>query len=214
VFGDESGDLGFTRSKGASRFFILTTVTMDDCAALTEDLRALRHQLAWEEIDHPGPFHAQGDPSPLRRRVFEVLERRDFRVDSLILEKPKAQPHMRATPEKFYKYAWFYLMKFLAPQIASRDDEFLVVAASVGTKKKREAFYEGVRSVMWQVAPTSTCRTACWDARSDGCLQAADYCSWALQRKWENGDVNAYARIEDKICSEFELFSRGGRYFY
>jgi hypothetical protein len=41
----------------------------------------------------------------------------------------------------------------------------------------------------------------------------ADYCCWALSRKWEKGDDRSYALIQDKIRSEFDVF-RSGRTFY
>jgi hypothetical protein len=47
VFADEAGDFAFKRSAGASRYFILGTVTMADCRVGTE----LRDE---EEVIHPG----------------------------------------------------------------------------------------------------------------------------------------------------------------
>lgn len=213
LFADESGDFTFSRDKQASRFFILTTVTMADCAAINASLVDLRHALAWEGIDHPGPFHASSDPAPTRARVYDAVASHEFRIDSLILEKPKAQPSIRPTPERFYQYAWFYLMKYLTPQLARAGDQLLVVAASIGTKKKRRAFYSGLQDVMLQVAAVDW-RTACWTAASDPCLQVADYCGWAIQRKWENNDSSAYERIAGKIQSEYDLFRFGRTNYY
>jgi hypothetical protein len=175
VFADESGDFTFKRDN-ASRFFILTTVALDDCAPALGALNALRHELAWEGRDgrhHYGPFHANYDPNPVRNRVFDAIDGLDFRIDSIILEKSKAKPSIRKTAERFYQYAWYYLMRYLAGQLVSRS-ELLVVAASIGTNKKRSAFYDGVRDVLAQVSRIKY-RTACWSADCDGCLQVADY---------------------------------------
>ncbi len=57
-------------------------------------------------------------------------------------------------------------------------------------------------------------RTACWESSSDGCLQVADYCGWAIQRKWEAGDAAAHSQIADKIRSEYNLFGRGSTVYY
>jgi len=90
----------------------------------------------------------------------------------------------------------------------------LVVSASLAAKKaKREAFYQGVREVMWQVSRI-TYKTACWEAGSDACLQAADYCGWAIQRKWEAGDRGPYGRIAKSVRSEYDLFARGATRYY
>jgi uncharacterized protein DUF3800 len=212
VFADESGNFDFSQSRGATRYFILTAITLKECSRINADLQDLRHQMAWEGIDHPGPFHASHDPGRVRDRVFRLLDSHDFHVDALVLEKAKAQPKIRSSQELFYQYAWYYLMKYVTPRIFTR--ELLVVSASVGSrKKKRLAFYNGVQDVLRQVGRV-TFRTACWDAGSDACLQVADYCGWAIQRKWESGDTGAYERIAPKVRSEFDLWARGKTLYY
>lgn len=211
VFGDESGNFDFSRNRGATRYFILTTVAMEECMKLGTQLQELRHQMAWEKIDHPGPFHANHDPWPVRQRVFQIIAQHDLAIDTLILEKAKAQPQVRKTPERFYQTAWFYLMRHVAPRFRNR--EMLVVSASIGQKKMRMAFHETVCDVMQQVGGSRHV-TACWDCSSDPCLQVADYCGWAIQRKWESGDPIAHDLVRTKIRSEYNLFSVGGPSYY
>lgn len=213
VFADESGNFDFSRKKDATRYFILASVTLPDCVEVTARVNELRHQMAWEGHDHPGPFHAAKDPAPVRERVFSLIRSLDVQVDAVILEKAKAMPHIRLTDERFYQHAWFYLMRHVTPRLSC--DELLVVTASLGNKKKkREAFYEAVRDVMRQVGRRMTYKTACWDASSDACLQVADYCGWAIQRKWEAGDAGPHGRIASKIRSEYDLFARGTTLYY
>jgi hypothetical protein len=211
LFADESGNFDFSRNRGASRYFILTSVTLRDCATVNTRFHELRHQMAWEGHDHPGPFHAAIDPGPVRNRVFGLIEAQDLRVDAVVIEKAKAMPHTRTSEERFYQHAWFYLMRYVAPRLSC--SELLVVTASLGTKKRRLAFYEIVQGVMRQVGRT-TYKTACWEATSDSCLQVADYCGWAIQRKWESSDPTPYSRIAGKVKSEYDLFAAGTRLYY
>lgn len=67
---------------------------------------------------------------------------------------------------------------------------------------------------MNQVSPSLTARTAQWPADADTGLQIADYCSWAIQRKWERNDDRSYALVQDKIYSEFDVFSGGTTQYY
>jgi hypothetical protein len=184
-----------------------------DCKEANHALIELRHDLAWNGIEHPGPFHANADPAPTRARVFDIIEELDVRVDALVIEKSKSAPKIRPTPERFYQYAWFYLMRYLVNEVTPGRTELLAVAASVGTRAKRTAFFTGVQDVMQQVARV-THRSACWDASSDGCLQIADYCTWAIQRKWELGDQAPYSRIKRKVRSEYEIFATGPVHYY
>lgn len=83
----------------------------------------------------------------------------------------------------------------------------MLTAASVANeKKRREGLYRAVQDVVAQVTPTTSFRTAYWQAASDPCLQIADYCCWAIQRKWERRDDRSSVLIKDKIRSEFQFF--------
>src|SRR3990170_7018650 len=139
VYGDEAGNFYFSRNNGASLYFILTTVSLVD-HQVGVDLLELRRRLTWDGVDLPGAFHATTDKQAVRDKVFDVLASHNFRVDATIFEKPKAQPQVRVTNERFYKYAWYYHMKYVTPKVIGRADQLMVVAASIGTHKKRSMF--------------------------------------------------------------------------
>jgi hypothetical protein len=213
VFGDEAGNFDFSTKEGATRFFSITTATFFDDRRACDRLQGLRYDLAWEGAEHDGPFHATTDSQAIRDRVFVCLAPHGFRVDCTVIEKRKANPRVRLDDARFYQFAWYYHMKSLVPQIVGPDDELLVIAASVGTRKRRSAFRAGVANVVSRVSRISA-RTANWPAHADTGLQIADYCSWAIQRKWERDDDRSHLLIRDKIRSEYELFARGNRLYY
>jgi len=213
VFADESGNFDFKRSPGASKYFLLTTVTANDCS-VGAALQELRRELAWEGIGLDKEFHATTDKQTVRDRVFQVLAAHDFRVDATLLEKSKSLPKLRSSETNFYKYAWWLHMKHLAPKIARPNDELLVVGASIGVKADRSIFYGAVRDVIQQVSPTLNYRVGFCPAAGDPCLQVADYCAWAIQRKWESQDPRSHVLIENKIRSEFDVFRFGATHHY
>lgn len=51
-------------------------------------------------------------------------------------------------------------------------------------------------------------------ASADPCLQVADYCAWAIQRKWERDDPRSYDLISDRITYEYDLWSHGNTHHY
>ena len=214
MFADEFGNFDFSLKNGASRYFGLVTATFFDDQQARADLQDLRFDLAWEGVTHPGPFRASTEQQAIRDRVFVVLEPHNFRVDATILEKRKAQAQIRPSHIDFYHYAWWVHMKYVAPRIANTDDELLVIAASLGTQRELESFQRGVRDVMERVSPSIATTTAQWPANADTGLQIADYCAWAIQRKWESGDARSYDLIRDKIRSEFDAFGTGSTYYY
>ena len=139
IYADESGNFDFSASSSASKYFILTTVSIPD-HQISADLLELRRDIAWEGIDIRNGFHATEDKQRVRDRVFGILAQHEFRVDATIIEKRKTQPHWRRTDSRFYQHVWYYHMKFIAPQILFNGEEMLVIAASIGTKKRRRAF--------------------------------------------------------------------------
>lgn len=197
---------------GASRYFVLTTVRIDD-HSIGDELLSLRRRLAWDGMDIHQHFHATEDRQAIRDEVFRVISDHHLRVDTTILDKPKTQPHVRATEARFYKTAWYYHMKHVTPRVATPEDEMLVIAASVGTQKKRAIFRRAVEDVMKQLK-WGMFRLAYWPAAIDPCLQVADYLSWAVQRKWERGDTRSYDLVKDMISSEYDLFAAGKIQYY
>ena len=105
-------------------------------------------------------------------------------------------------------------MRRVAPLVVRPDDEFFVVGASLGTRRKRSAMHGAVKAVISRVSPTLDFRIASWDAQSDPCLQVADYCCWAVCRKWERGDTRSYDLISDKIRSEQDVWKAGEVLYY
>lgn len=150
VFADESGNFDFSRTPGASRYFILTTVTMEDCS-IGASMMGLRREmaLAGDGLTNP-EFHATTDEQAVRNRVFDVLGAHKFRVDATILDKAKAQPSIRPTSTRFYQMAWYLHMKFVVPRIVSAGDDLLVVSASIGKKAEKAAFHAAVTDVIGQ----------------------------------------------------------------
>ncbi len=213
VFADEAGNFDFSRDRGASRYFILTTVTLPDCK-VGDALLDLRRELAWSGVELPGHFHATEDKQAVRDLVYGVLAAHEFRVDATILEKAKTYPHLRVDAQRFHKTAWYLHMKRLAPAITSSNDELLVVASSLGTRKQRDYFVRALRDVVAQASSSAVYRSAFWPAGSDPCLEVADYCCWAIQRKWERNDDRSYALISDKIRIEADAFGRGTATYY
>lgn len=215
VFADEAGCLEFSRKSNVSRYFLLCTVTLNDCQ-VGNDLMSLRRQLAYEGYELGEYFHASADKQVVRDKVFETICSHDFRIDATLLEKSKAITSVRSSRARFYQYGWYYHFKFVAPRIIASDTEMLTTAASLGTRKECVSFYNAVEDVMGQTCHGVKWKTSVFPAATDPCLQVADYCAWAIQRKWESGgsDVRSYDLIKDHIATEYDLWASGTVHYY
>ncbi len=171
--------------------------------------------MAWSSHGLDSAFHATTDQQYVRDRVFEVLAHLDYRFDVTLLEKRKTQPQLRPDEQRLFKYAWYYHLKHLAPRVFGQDDEVLIVAAELGTKKKRNAFRLVIEDVMTQCLHYRVKRTlAFWRDESDFGLQAVDYLTWAVTRFYERGDSRSYDLIAHKVTSAFDLFGTGTTFYY
>ncbi|MET4217023.1 hypothetical protein ACVWWG_003603 [Bradyrhizobium sp. LB7.2] len=212
VFADEAGDFTFKRQNGASRYFMLCTLTTDDCSMASELLH-IRRELcaAGGECDK---LHCTEDKQAIRDEVYKVLAQHKFRVDATLLEKSKAQPQTRTSDATFYQYAWYYHFKHVAPKILTKDSKLLITAAALGQNKTKAAFKQALNNTVQQIVPRSQWEVSFLDSAKDPLLWAADYCAWAIQRKWERGDDKSHKLIKASISTEYDLWSLGQVHFY
>ncbi len=215
IFSDEAGDFTFERKPNVSKYFIFCTVAMRDleaCLALAD----LRRELVWRRANGLGEyFHATTDSQEVRDAVFEIIKRFDFTIQATICEKSKAQPQVRVSKSRFYKYPMYYHFKHGMLPIISAAEKVYITAAAIGTKKERKTYISNIEDVMQQNIPHRV-EWAIDFRRSmaDTGLQIADYCAWAIQRKWERGDTRSYNIIKNKITYEYDLWRRGDKHYY
>jgi hypothetical protein len=119
---------------------------------------------------------------------------------------------VKITPARFYQYGWLYHMRHAG--IVNVDREFLVTAASIGNRNERAAFIEAIEDVMQQLMPPERWKRSTCPASTDPCLQVADYCAWALQRKYERDDARSFDLIKGRISYLYSLWSHGRKHYY
>ena len=158
-------------------------------------------------------FHATVDKQLVRDEVFNLITNHDFSVQATIMEKSKAQTQVRTSRARFYQYVWLYHFRHSTQSLLNGIPELMVMTASIGTKKERASFASAVKDVMRQTI-NANYRTDFCPASADPCLQIANYCAWALQRKWERNDLRSYNLISDRITYEYDLWSRGDKHYY
>ena len=213
VFADEAGCFTFKSASGASKYFILCTIASENCS-MSSDLLRMRRELNINGNADRDKLHASDDLQTTRDAVFDVLCSHDFRIDATILEKRKAQPQTRPDDQTFYQYAWYYHLKFICPNLLEDTEKMMITAAFLGSKKTRATFKLAVNNSLQQLSPRSKWEVTFMDSAKDPMLWAADYCAWAIQRKWERGDDRSWQRIAPKIKSEFDLWRNGTTTYY
>ena len=128
-----------------------------------------------------------------------------LRIDSTIIPKARVGANLRRSNLLIWQFAWLTHLQRVVPRVTRRADDLMVVAASIRTQMRADAVDAALHDIVGQVrAERSVAHVV--NANSDMAVQAADYCGWAIQRKWERGDFRAHGVIRHLIGSEQVLF--------
>lgn len=212
IFLDEGGNFDFSPS--GTRYFTLTSMAMSRPFAIREPWDDYRHELLefGRDVEY---FHCADDNRYLRNRLFSILNSHssDFQLDSLIVEKAKTGPALRAD-ERFYPEMLGYLLRHVFDRLNGYD-EIIVITDSIPHQKKRKAIEKGIKHALKTMLPAGMkYRVLHQASRAHYGLQAVDYCNWAVYRKWDTGETTYYDQIKAAIHSEFEIFRTGTRFYY
>lgn len=214
IFLDEGGNFDF--SPKGTRFFTLTSITKARPFQIAPVLDHLKYDLIETGLDLEY-FHASEDRQPVRDQVFAAIQKRfgALRIDSLIVEKSKCGPSLR-DETKFYPRMLGYLLRYLLQGAEFQQvEEVIVVTDNIPVKKKAQAIEKAVKTVLADMLPTDVkYRVLHHASKSSFGLQMADYCNWAIFRKWERGDERSYELIKLRVQSEYDIFQLGTRHYY
>ena len=214
IFLDEAGNLDF--SSTGTRYFIITSLTKRRPFEAYRALTELKYDLLEFGINFEY-FHAAEDQQATRNRVFDIIAAHldGVRMDSLIVEKRKVGPALRAEI-RFYPEMLGYLLKYVIQGQNLQDvSEVIIVTDRIPVERKREAVEKAVKQTLAQTLPGEIrYRVLHHESKSNLDLQIADYCNWAVYRKWDRQDVRSYAKIQRAIRSEFDIFQGGTTYYY
>jgi len=214
VYADEAGCLTFNRNKNVSKYFIIATIVTREWEAMSIGLQRLRKRMLVDNMPLGDYFHATTDAQAVRDLVYEEIIKYDFSIQATICEKSKAKPHVTASKARFYKTPWYFHCKIGVAPLLDNPTGIFITAASIGTKKEKASFVTALDDVQKQSFPNIPCRVDFRSCSADPCMQVADYCAWAIQRKWEKNDSRSYDLIKSRITREYDLWAHGREHYY
>jgi hypothetical protein len=217
IFIDESGNFDF--SPNGTKFFILTAVSTTDCPALLSGCLRLRHRIAAGGLDLE-EFHATEDRQVVRDQMFGLLEEhiahRCFTIDAIIARKNRANPSIRDETVFYPRLLKILLRWIFCHRTDDEVDRINVWAARIGTKKKRVSFEKAVKSYLANELEAGVIPYDVFmhSSVSHPMLQVADYCCWSINRKWKDGDLRPYSKLQSAVLTEFDVFLSGKKEYY
>ena len=206
IFLDEGGNFDF--SPGGTAYFTLTAVTTRRPFLLHNALDELRHEHL--ELGRPMlAFHCAEDNKTTRAQVFDSIGQHldKLRIDSLVVEKRKTEPTLRA-PEHFYPEMLGQLLTVVMNGEPVKQAERLVVITDrIPVQKQRRAVEKAVKQTLARILPAEvTYNLLHHPSCSHYGLQVADYCNWAVLRKWQKDERFYYEKLRSSLVNELDIF--------
>ena len=157
-------------------------------------------------------FHAAEDNQATRNQVFDIIEKNlaDVAVDSIIVEKQNVVAAMRAEEQFIPKVLGTLLREILKNYPLAELAEVIVFTDNLPVQRKRAAVEKGVKMTLASMLPaTVRYRVLHHASKSNLDLQIADYCTWAVYRKWNLSDDRSFQRIRTAVRREWDVLQSG-----
>ncbi len=205
IFLDESGDLGF--KKTSSKWFLFTIAMTNDARALERVIKRVWRPLK-KKYKTLGELHASHEKDITRKRVLKQLsEVRDLKVLCVILNKRKVYVDLQNQKNYLYNYTANILLDRLHTKdvLGPKEPVHLFIDRKDTKKWLRENFIRYLTSSM-KKRHDGSFAVELHSSHENKSLQAVDFISWAIFRKYEKGDYEFYELIKSKMADERLLF--------
>ena len=209
IFLDEAGNLDFSRN--GSKYFVLGGITKERPFHAYKELTEFKYDQV-ERGTALEYFHASENTQAVRNGVFNIIEENlaGVAVDAVIVEKQKVDGALRAE-EQFYPKALGTLLREVLKQYPLEEfSEVTVFTDSLPVLRKRGAVAKGVKVTLAAMLPADVrYRVLHHASKSNMDLQIADYCTWAIYRKWNGQDARSFQRVQAAVRLEWDVLSAG-----
>ncbi|MGB8801613.1 MAG: DUF3800 domain-containing protein [Candidatus Acidiferrales bacterium] len=210
AFFDESGTYQYTPAQG--NYIVFSAVVTATPTLFSTEFAALKYELHAQGTCLER-FHACEDTQAVRNRVFALLAgSTDFVIHSIVARKNRINPvlYKHGVYSIAYKTLLRYLVKF------RKLDRICIVVDTVPDQSQQIALKATLKARASEVLdPLGIPYTIDHhNSASHALLQAADYCAWAIYRKWHGNDERSYVHIRPRIENEYDIFGRGNTDYY
>lgn len=203
IFLDESGNFDFSAS--GTRYLVLTSVGMRRPFPASDRLDDYKYECIEQGTDIEY-FHCYDDRKNVRNAVFDVIAAHldSLRIHCLVVEKAITDPALRETARLYPWMLGCLLRRALHAELHAGADEVIVITDTIPVNKKRKAVEKSIQlAAARKQLPKLKYRILHHQSRSHCGLQIADYCCWAIFRKWQTGEHTWYDRIRPAVRGEF-----------
>jgi len=205
IFLDESGDLGF--GARSSKWFLFTILLVNNHRRIEKVVKKIKRGLSKKyKIKELHAYHSNAITK--NRMLKKLAEIDDLKIMTIILNKSKVHINLRNQKNYLYNYTANILLDRLYNKhlIETNEPINLYIDQKDTNKFIRNNFSQYLENNIIKRGNCGKIEIKIKPSHTERCLQAVDFISWAIFRKYELGDYEYYNQIKDKIVEENFLF--------
>lgn len=208
IFLDESGDLGFNfNKKKTSKYFIITCLFVKDKKILEKIIKRIRLGLDKKHKRKIGTLHCVKEKPITRRRFLKELSLKNCYIMTICLSKDRVRTNLQNEKPVLYNYVTNILLdRILTKKIIPLDEKIFLVASKRETNKFLNNNFNRYLKSQIQNKHKLNIEIIIKTPDEEKSLQAVDFVSWSIFRKYEYGEGAYYNLIKNKIKEENSLF--------
>jgi len=209
IFLDESGDLGFDfQKKKTSKIFVITFLFVDNKRPIEKIVKKTHSELKKKYKRKFGALHAVKEKPVTRQRLLKRLNEKDCAIMTIYLNKRKVYTKLQEEKSVLYNYvANILLDRIYTKKIIPSDKTIELIASKRETNKFLNENFKNYLNTQVKNRHRVNINISIKSPFEEKTLQAVDFASWAIFRKYEYEDDSYYNLIKNKIVEENPLFS-------
>lgn len=206
IFVDESGNLGFDFSKrGTTKHFLITFLFTKNKKAIEKCVKKVHSGLR-KKYKRIGVLHAYREESVTKRRLLSLLVEKDCKIMTILLNKKKVYTKLQDEKPVLYNYVTNILLDRIFTKKLIKSDDIKIIASRKETNKFLNQNFKAYLNSQLAKNHNLKVSISIKTPAEQKALQAVDFVSWAIFRKYEYEDDGYYNLIRSKIIEENPLF--------
>jgi len=207
IFMDESGDLGFDFTKqGTSSYFLVAFLFTERKRPIEKCVKKV-HSSLHKKFRKIGVLHAYKEEPVTRRRLLLCLAEKDCKIMTIRLNKRNVYTRLQDEKAVLYNYVTNILLdRIFTRKLLPSGRDVKIVASRRETNKFLNRNFRSYLSSQLAKNHDMQVEILIRTPYQEKALQAVDFVSWAIFRKYEHGDDSYYNIIRGRIVEENPLF--------
>lgn len=208
LFMDESGDLGFNLNKrGTSKFFVVTLLYTRDKKPIEKTISKIYKTLSIRPRKGENTLHSFKESSAVRLLLLKSLSLKEFSIFIICIDKRNMRSMRQKEKSDLYNFlADMLIDTVIVKRLLNEKSTELIASRREKNRFLNDRFKQYMQNESGSRHGISI-KVMIKYPREEKCLQAVDFISWSIFRKYEHGDASYYDLIKDKIKEEHNLLT-------